>query len=416
MMFSAFERLLAFRYLRSRRQERAVSLITTFSFLGITLGVATLIIVMSVMNGFRTELMRSILGFGGHIVVLNAQGEGISAFEALQARIAKTGGVTKVTPMIDAQALILQKKTATGVMVHGLSPKDLKKRDYLVKSLKYGTIEDFAQQEDAVLLGTKLAKKLGALPGDFITLVAPEASQTAFGLIPRMRSFQVKALFEVGMSEFDRNVVFIPLLAAQKFFRLPEQVNKFEVFTSNPENAPAIRQRLEEQLIGQRVLDWQQIHSSFFSSIQIERNVMFLILTLIILVAAFNIISSLVMMVKDKTKSIAIMRAMGASRKSIRNIFFLCGATIGTAGAFSGLVLGLYISFHIEGVRQIIQWVSGAELFHADVYFINQLPSEVRFMDVAATLLMSLSLSFSASLYPAMRAARLLPAEALRYE
>lgn len=415
-MFSSFERFLAFRYLRSRRQERAVSLITTFSFLGITLGVATLIIVMSVMNGFRVELMKSILGFGGHIVVVNAQGEGITDVKRMKKRILDTAGVISVTPMIDAQALVLQKKAATGVMVHGIRPQDLKQRDYIAKNVKHGQLSDFATQEDAILIGAKLAKKLGALPGDYITLVAPEASHTAFGLIPRMRSFQVKALFEVGMSEFDRNVVFIPLKAAQKFFRLPHQVNKFEIFTNNPENAPQIRKGLESKLMGQRPLDWQQIHSSFFSSIQIERNVMFLILALIILVAAFNIISSLVMMVKDKTKNIAIMRAMGATRRNIRNIFFLCGATIGTVGTICGLVLGLYISFHIEGVRQIIQWISGAELFNADVYFINQLPSDVRLMDVLATVVISLSLSFVASLYPALRAAKLMPAEALRYE
>lgn len=415
-MFSAFERLLAFRYLRSRRREKAVSLISTFSFLGIMLGVATLIIVMSVMNGFRAELMRNILGFGGHIVVVSEGKTGIENSEKIVKKIKQHPAVTNVTPLIDGHALILQNKTATGVLVHGMSAKDLRARDYIFQNIKYGKIEDFENQEDSVILGTRLGRKLGVLPGDYLTLVAPEANQTAFGLIPRMRSFQVKALFEVGMSEYDSNVIFIPLPAAQKFFRLLNQVNKFEIFTSNPENVSAIRQVLEGQLLGLRPLDWQQIHKGFFSSIQIERNVMFIILTLIILVAAFNIISSLVMMVKDKTKSIAILRAMGATRQNIRKIFFLCGATVGFLGTLTGLLLGLLVAFHMEEVRQALQWLTGTELFNAEVYFLSQLPSKVKFWDVTVTAGIAILLSFLASLYPAHRAAQMTPAEALRYE
>lgn len=415
-MFSSFERFLAFRYLRSRKQERAVSLITMFSFLGIMLGVATLIIVMSVMNGFRAELMKSILGFGGHIVVIGPQGEGILQIDRIQDKITQTQGVTDVVPMIDAQALVLQKSHATGVMVHGIKASDLKKRHYIATNIKHGTLNSFDTQEDSVILGIKLARKLGVLPGDRMTLVAPEANNTAFGLIPRMRSFEVKAIFEVGMSEFDKNVVFIPLAAAQKFFRLSNQVNKFEIFTTDPENAPHIRKELEKKLIGQKPLDWQQIHSSFFHSIHIERNVMFVILTLIILVATFNIISSMIMLVKDKTKSIAILRAMGATYINIKKIFFLCGSIIGFLGTLSGLALGIYVSLHIEKVRQLIQWITGAELFSSDVYFINTLPSEIHVNNVIAIVSMSLFLSFIASYYPAARAAKLMPAEALRYE
>ncbi|USO01402.1 MAG: lipoprotein-releasing ABC transporter permease subunit [Alphaproteobacteria bacterium] len=400
----------------AKRKERAVSLITGFSFTGIMLGVATLITVMSVMNGFREEITRSILGFNGHIVLLPSMAKGINDYEALVEKIKQNPTISHVSAIVEGQALVFQGSQATGVVVHGISAVELSQRTHISRNIKQGTLDTFVNSNNSVVIGMNLARRLGVFLGDMLTLVAPEANNTAFGLIPRMRAFTVSAVFEAGMSEFDKGMVFIPLSAAQQFFRLPEHVNKIEIFTTNPMETHRLTPQLAALRPGLRALDWKQLNHTFFSSIETERTMMFLILTLIVVVAAFNIISSITMLVKDKRTSIGILRAMGQSRQSIHKIFIYCGFRIGFLGTLAGLVLGLVLSWNIETVQTIIQFFSGAKIFSPDIYFLAKLPAQVNFTEVLTIVALSLSMSTAASYLPAATASSLHPVEALRHD
>ena len=413
-MFSSFEWMMAMRYLRARRQEGFISVIAWFSLLGIALGVATLIIVMSVMNGFREELLDRILGINGHLSIYG-QSEQLSDFDNLADKIRGLQGVTDASPIIEGQVMVTAKKEASGAVVRGFRPDDLKGRAIIADNIKGGTLDSF--DKDSVVIGTRLARKLGVGVGNDITLIAPKGNITAFGSVPRMRKYRVAATFEIGMYEYDSGFVFMQLSAAQVYFKMPEAVSNIEVSVIHPDKAIEIG-RLINSLSDQglRVHDWQQANASFFNAIQVERNVMFLILTLIILVAAFNIISSMIMLVKDKGRDIAILRTMGASKGTIMRIFFISGASVGIIGTFSGFVLGISFANNIESIRQWIQSLTGTELFAAEIYFLSQLPAVVDTAEVIAVVLMGLGLSFLATLYPSWRAARIDPAEALRYE
>lgn len=414
-MFSAFEWMMALRYLRARKREGFVSVITWFSLLGIAIGVATLIIVMSVMNGFRAELMDRILGLNGHVNVYAAVGSMVD-YDAKADAVRKVEGVVSATPLIEGQVMATSGGQARGAVMRGIKPEDLLGRDMLAGNIRAGSLEEFGA-DDTILIGTDMARRLGVRVGDRITIVSPKGQPTAFGTVPRMRAFRVVATFEIGMFEYDSSFAFIPLHSAQVYFQMPDRVSNLEVFVNDTGATPEIGQRIKGALEDQvRIFDWQRTNASFFNAIQVERNVMFLILTLIILVAAFNIISSLIMLVKDKGRDIAILRTMGATRGSIMRVFFIAGASIGVVGTFAGFALGLWFSLNIEGIRQWIQSVTGTELFAAEIYFLSQLPSKVDPMEVLATVLMGLGLSFLATLYPSWRAARLDPAEALRYE
>lgn len=415
-MFSALEISIAQRFMRARKSERAVSLITGFSFIGVMLGVATLIVVMSVMNGFREEITKSVLGLNGHIIIKPGPDKGITDHREYVDKIAKLKEVTEATPLVEGQALVFQNRHATGVIAHGLAPEDLKKRAFVVKNMKLGSIDDFAKQSDNIIIGMDLAKRLGAFPGDMVTLVAPEANSTAFGLIPRMRAFKVAAVFKVGMTTFDKGLILMHLDAAQQFFRLSDQVNQIEVFTKNPHEVATIREQIKPLKLGVHVLDWQQLNKAFFTSIEIERNMMFVILSMIILVATFNIISSITMLIKDKHTSIGILRAMGLSRSSIQRIFFLCGASIGLMGTLLGLALGLLISFNITAVHKVVSFLAGTNVFDPQVYFLEKLPSSVDSTQVVVIILVALVLTAIATYLPAARAAALHPVEALRHE
>ena len=414
-MFSTFEWMMALRYLRARKREGFVSVITWFSLLGITIGVATLIIVMSVMNGFRAELMDRILGLNGHINVYAPAGP-MEDYDAKADIVRGVGGVVSATPLIEGQVMATSGGQARGVVMRGIKPEDLAARDMLATNIMAGSLDEFGA-DDTILIGTELARRLGVRVGDRLTIVSPKGQPTAFGTVPRMRAFRIVATYSIGMFEYDSAFAYIPLRSAQIYFQMPDRVSTLEVFVDDTgatvATGQAIKQALDDQA---RIFDWQKTNASFFNVLQVERNVMFLILTLIILVAAFNIISSLIMLVKDKGRDIAILRTMGATRGAIMRVFFIAGVSIGVVGTLTGVVLGLSFAMNIEEIRQFLQSLTGTQLFAAEFYFLSQMPSKVDFMEVLSTVMMALGLSVLATLYPSWRAARMDPAEALRYE
>ncbi len=414
-MFSTFEWMVAGRYLRARRREGFISVIAWFSLLGIALGVATLIIVMSVMNGFREELLTRILGLNGHLSVYGTA-QSLSGFDALAEKVRGVESVVSVTPMIEGQVMATARGVAKGAIIRGIRPGDLAKRKIIADNISSGKLESFGGK-DGVVVGARLAQALGVVVGDRMTLISPQGNVTAFGSVPRMRSYRVAATFNVGMFEYDSSFIFLPLSAAQLYFRMPSAVSNLEIFIDKPDNARVVGRTLLKALgDGTRIHDWQQANSSFFTAIQVERNVMFLILTLIIVVAAFNIVSSLIMLVKDKGKDVAILRTMGATRGMIMRVFFIAGASIGVVGTFAGFLLGIAFTSNIETIRQWIQGLTGTDVFSAEIYFLSRLPAVVDPVEVVSVVLMGLGLSLLATLYPSWKAARTEPADALRYE
>ncbi|TCS64147.1 lipoprotein-releasing system permease protein [Varunaivibrio sulfuroxidans] len=414
-MFSALEWMVAFRYLRARRREGFISVIAWFSLLGIALGVATLIIVMGVMNGFREELLNRILGLNGHLGVYSQSSE-LTDYDPWTAKIKAVPGVRAAFPLIQGQVMATSKNAAGGAAVRGVRPADLKSRAIVADHIVSGSLANFSGP-DAIVIGDKLARNMGVGVGGRITLISPKGQVTAFGTVPRMRAYTVVATFDVGMYEYDSSFIFMPLKAAQTYFRLPGAVTNIEVFINDPTRATHVAGAIAKALGGGvNIQDWQQANASFFNAVEVERNVMFLILTLIIVVAAFNIVSSLIMLVKDKGRDIAILRTMGATRGTIMRIFFIAGAGIGFIGTFAGLILGLAIATNIEQIRQWIQGLTGTQLFSSEIYFLSQLPSRVDPAEVVAVVAMGLGLSVLATIYPSWRAARIDPAEALRYE
>jgi lipoprotein-releasing system permease protein len=417
-MFGAFERMVAFRYLRARKGERFVSVIAIFSLVGIALGVATLIIVMSVMNGFRQELLTRILGLNGHLGVHSMQGGPIPDYDALTARIRAVPGVVQAAPIIEGQVLLTSDRGgAGGGLARGIKPEDLRARALVASNIRAGRLDDFGP-DDSIVIGTRLAARMGLTVGDRITLVSPQGRATVLGTVPRLRSYRVVALFEIGMHEYDSTFVFMPLSSAQTYFQIPDAASQIEVFVADPSRVSATTNAIRQALGAQnyRILDWQSLNSSFFGAVQVQRNVMFLILTLIIIVAAFNIISSLIMLVKDKGRDIAILRTVGATQGAVMRIFLLAGASVGVTGTLIGFALGMVFCANIESIRQFIQSLSGTELFSPEVYFLAQLPAVVDPMDVMQAVGMGLVTSLLATLYPSWRAARTDPVVMLRNE
>jgi lipoprotein-releasing system permease protein len=415
MAFNPFERLVALRYLRARRKEGFISVIAGFSLAGISLGVATLIIVMAVMNGFRQELLTRILGVGGHVTVYGAPGP-LTNYADVTRRLKALPGVADAAPLVSGQAMITVGQRAGGVAVQGLSREDLARRPVIAGNIRAGSLDQFGAP-DSVLIGTRLATRFGLTVGDRLTLVAPSGNVTAFGTLPRAKGYRIVGLFEIGMYEYDSNFVYMPLDAAQVFFREGDRASAIEVMLADPDALRAAVSQITSALgPGTRLRDWQDANSSFFTAIQVERNVMFLILTLIILVAAFNVISGMIMLVKDKGRDIAILRTMGATRGAVMRIFLLAGASVGVVGTFIGFLLGVAFAANIETIRGWISALTGTDLFSAEIYFLSQLPATIDPGEVATVVGMSLALSFLATLYPSWRAARLDPVEALRYE
>lgn len=416
-MSLVFEKMVAGRYLRSKRREGFISIIAGFSFLGIMLGVATLIIVMSVMNGFREELIGHILGLNGHVNVYSRLGT-FYPYEPVAKRLEKIPGVQSAIPTIEGQALLTVEGAASGVMVRGMRPEDLDKKPLLQKSFikKISADASFFGGEN-VVIGNALSERIGVSIGDQIVLIAPKGKVTPFGTMPRSKAFTVGGIFDVGMYEYNNGFVFMPLPIAQAFFNMGEGISALEITTPSAQESVIVKKSIENELLGEYgVSGWQDSNASFYNALQVERNVMFLILTLIIIVAAFNIISSLIMLVKDKARDIAILRTMGATRSSVIRIFFYTGASIGIFGTITGAALGICFAQNIESIRQWLQKLTKTDLFSSEIYFLSKLPAKMEPMQVVTIVVMALGLSFAATIYPAWRAARLDPVEALRRE
>jgi lipoprotein-releasing system permease protein len=414
--FSTFERMVAWRYLRSRRREAFISVIAAISFAGIMLGVATLIVVMAVMNGFRAELLVRILGVNGHMVLTPIDSP-LDDYAVITDRISKVAGVSYAIPFIDGQVLASGRTgSGTGALVRGIRGDDLGKMDLVRNNIKQGTIAGFDNSE-GVAVGTRMAENLGLVLGDTITLVAPEGDVTPLGTTPRVKAYPVVAVYEIGMSEYDSAIIFMPLQEAQLYFNQENRAQSIEIFVDNPDAVDALRAPVEEAAQRQVYLtDWRQRNHTFFSALEVERNVMFMILTLIVVVAALNIISGLIMLVKDKGHDIAILRTMGATRGAILRIFLMTGAAIGVTGTVAGVILGIVICANVESIRQFFSWLSGSVLFNPELYFLSQLPAKMDPKETISVIVMALVLSFVATLFPAWRAAKLDPVEALRYE
>jgi lipoprotein-releasing system permease protein len=413
--FSAFEWMIALRYLRARRREGFISVIAGFSFVGIMLGVATLIIVLSVMNGFRKELLDKIVGINGHVFV-GAIDKPLTDFAELSKALERIPYVQLALPLVEGQALASTQAGAGGVLVRGVREADIKRIPAIANSIKMGSLEGFSGSS-GVVIGKRLAEQLFLRPGDTLTLTAPKGAQTAFGTAPRIKTYTVAAVYEIGMSEFDSAFVYMPLEEAQAYFNRDGDVNAIELFLVNPDRVDeakaSISARIERPMF---LTDWRQRNKTFFGVLEVERNVMFLILTLIVLVAALNIVSGLIMLVKDKSADIAILRTMGATRGAIMRIFLITGASIGFVGTLAGFGFGTLVALNVENIRAFVSKLTQTNLFPAEFYFLSHLPSDMDPSEVVVVVGMALLLSLIATLYPAWRAARLDPVEALRYE
>jgi lipoprotein-releasing system permease protein len=413
--FAPFEWMLSLRYLRARRKEGFISVIAGFSFVGIMLGVATLIIVMAVMNGFRQELLDKILGLNGHLLIQPLESP-LTDFEAVANRLSQVEGVRLAAPIVEGQALASSPFNAAGVLLRGIRSADLQKITSIANNVKQGTLDGFDEGQ-GVAIGRRLGDQLSLRAGDSITLVAPRGAVTPMGTTPRIKTYKVAAVFEIGMSEYDAAFVFMPLPEAQAYFNRAGDVTAIEVYTTNPDRIDRFR-RLVTESAGRPIfmIDWRQRNATFFSALQVERNVMFLILTLIVLVAALNIISGLIMLVKDKGGDIAILRTMGATQGAVMRVFLITGAAIGVVGTLVGLLVGTLVCLNIETIRQFLSWLTRTELFSPELYFLSRMPANMDMGETTAVVVMALSLSLLATLYPSWRAARLDPVEALRYE
>lgn len=409
----ALETFVAARYLRAKRQESFISVIAGFSLVGIALGVATLIIVMSVMNGFRHELVGRILGINGHINVYSQTGP-MDDYAYQLDLLKNVPQIQSASPVVEGQALVTRMGAASGVVVRGLRAEDFEKKELLRKSIEKDQQKNF--EGNTIFVGVEMARRLQLQVGDVLTLISPKPKNTPFGGMPRSKPYRVGGFFDVGMFEYNNNFIFMPLEAAQAFFEMPERVSMLEVVIkdlNDVDNAKlAISRKLGRDYL---VRDWRDNNTSFFNALEVERNVMFLILTLIILIAAFNIISSLIMLVKDKSRDIAILRTMGASKNQILKIFLITGASIGVVGTIAGALLGILITTNLGAIQHGIEAITSSKLFPAEIYFLTRLPAIIDWQEVVTVIGMALVLSFGATLYPAWRAAKLDPVEALRY-
>ena len=413
--FSVFERMLAMRYLRSRRKESFISVIAGFSFAGILLGVAALIIVMSVMNGFRKELISKILGISGHVFVQGLE-QPLTDFDQLSKRFEQIKGVKFAIPVVNGQVLAASQSTSTGALVRGVREADIRRLGSIANNIRRGTLDGFDGGE-GIAIGQRLADQLAVRTGDSVTLLSPNGPASPFGQTPRRKAYKVAAIFQIGMSEFDSAFVYMPLEEAMIYFDKDGEASTIELTIDNPEDVDRVGQ-LAIDVAGRPVItsDWKIRNQTFVGALEVERNVMFIILTLIVMVAAMNIISGLIMLVRSKSRDIAILRTMGATQGSILRVFLMTGASIGLAGTLAGLVAGVLIASYIDPIKNFFSWLAGRDLFPATLYFLSKLPAAIDWREVMLVVIMAVVLSLLASIYPAWRAAKLDPVEALRYE
>jgi lipoprotein-releasing system permease protein len=415
--FAPFEWLLALRYLRARRQEGFISVIAGFSFIGITLGVATLIIVMAVMNGFRNQLFEKILGLNGHVVVYKSASNGpFDDYQEVAQRIAAVPGVKFAVPLIEGQVMVSSPVQALGGLVRGVTEDGLKALPLVANNIIMGSLDGF-DEGDGIAIGSRLANALGVRVGDSATLISPRGSSTPFGTAPRSKPYRIAAVFEMGMSEYDRTMLFMPLAEAKKYFSRGAQVDMLEVMVEDPQNVGSYLEPMKRVAGADfSFSSWRQRNQTFFTVLEVERTVMFIILSLIVLVAALNIISGLMMLVKDKGRDIAVLRTMGATKTAVMRVFLITGASIGVVGTIAGFVIGVVFCWHIEAIRQFVQWLSGTTLMDPTVYYLTRLPADIDPRETLFIVAMALVLSVLATVYPSWRASRLDPVEALRYE
>lgn len=417
--FGQWERSVAARYLRAKRSQGGVALISIISFIGIMLAVAVLIIVMSVMNGFRAELLSRMLGFSGHLYVtgglLNSPDR-----DAAVKRIADLPDVVQVYPVVEAQAMAMGYGQIGGAIVRGVTPKDLKATKLVSGNITRGSMAGFGEGEfggDLILVGDRLAQSLGVQPGDELSLVSPTGGATAFGATPLRKTYTIAGTFTVGMSEYDQAFIYMPLEQAQLFFGRDTGVDYIEVKLRDPDKAVALKGEVAKAAGASALItDWTEKNSAYWGALKVERNVMRLILMMLVAIAAMNIISGLVMLVKNKGRDIAILRTMGAGQGSILRIFFMSGAAVGVLGTIAGLLIGSLFCIFIGEIQQFVEWATGAEVFNSDIYFLTRIPAKIDWQEVALITFWALAMSFLATLPPAWRASRLDPVEALRYE
>ncbi|MGB0477818.1 MAG: lipoprotein-releasing ABC transporter permease subunit [Parvibaculales bacterium] len=411
--FGSLEWHIAGRYLRAKRRESFISIIAGISFLGIMLGVATLIVVMAVMTGFRADLLDRILGVNGHATIRPHETRFIDR-DVLAAQLQKLEGVVMATPLVDGQAMLSAGDAARGVLLRGLPVEKLQELPSLKDNIIDGSLAALAQPK-TIAVGARLAERYGFQVGQNISLISPRGTITPFGTAPRLRQFKLVAIFRVGLSEYDLNFTFASIETASSFFGFGAHQGAIDVIIDDPDlidmRAPQLRAAAGDDTY---LTDWKQSNRTLAGALEVERNVMFLILTMILLVAALNIISGLIMLVRDKGRDIAVLRSMGAGRGMVMRIFFITGASIGVVGTLAGLAAGILFSTYIEEIRQFLIWSTGANLFPAEIYFLERMPARILPADVLQIALMALALSFLSTLYPAWRAASMEPVELLR--
>jgi len=411
-LISKIERKIALRYLKPKKKEGFLKVISIFSFTGIALGVAILIIVMSVMNGFRTELINKILGFNPHIIVKTydkkINDKDISKLDFLKKEISRTSFT------FSGQAILISRENTTGILVRSYLDDEINKIDLVKKGIIDGSLNAF--NKNTVSIGKELAISLNLIAGDQITLMSTVNLQTPFGNLPLQEKFAISSIFSTGLAEFDQNIIFMPMENAYSLFELSDIDLDLEIFLKKPDKVQSVKSKVQKVFTNHYIYSWIDLNRSFFGALKVERNVMFIILTLIIIVAAFNIISGLTILVKNKTKEIAILRTLGISRKSVGNIFFLIGFTIGTLATITGVIFGILFSYYIEEIRILITSIFNIKLFPEEIYFLSQMPSEINLGHIFIISLFSLLTTFLATIFPALSAAKMDPIKALKYE